>query len=262
MKNITLRERLKTYYFIFIGFIPSLFLIFFSLNFIMKITGSVKHKYLEIYKSIFRDIRLKKLNILEIGIGGHDLEYYKGGSLLMWKHYFLFSNIFGLDIINKNYNNFPRIKSFKGSQVDEFALNNVLVKMVKVDIIIDDGSHFLEHILFSFKYLFKHLSDGGIYIIEDIRMPYLKSVTDTSLEKITEPIQFFNTLIHRINSSNFGEIIDDYYINNINNVVCNDSQIIIYKGKRNSRKVVNKFTSDKMDDGYIKIFEKLNDKQK
>ena len=34
-------------------------------------------------------------------------------------------------------------------------------------------------------------------------MPYLKYVPDISLEKISDPGLFFNTLIHRVNSSNF-----------------------------------------------------------
>ncbi len=262
MSNISFREKLKNYYFIVIGFIPSIFFVFLSLDFIMKITRSVKPHYIKTYNLIFKNIRFKKFNIFEIGIGGHDLEYYKGGSLLMWKHYFLFSNIYGLDIIKKNYNIFPRIKSFSGSQTDPSTLKSILDEMKRVDIVIDDGSHLLDHIFFTFKYLFKHLSEGGIYIIEDIKMQYTNSVVDTPLENISDPSLFFNTLIHRINSSKFGEIIDDYYINNIDKIVCNDQQIIIYKGVRNSKKFLNILPPNKTTDGYIKISDKLNDKIK
>ena len=255
---MSLKEKLKNYYFIFVGYIPSLFLVFFSLNLLMKITRSVKHKYINCYKSIFTTLRFKKLNILEIGIGGHDLEYYKGGSLLMWKHFFLFSNVYGLDIIKKNYNLFPRINNFIGSQASESTLSDICNKIKKIDIVIDDGSHYLEHIYFTFKYLFKHLSNNGIYVIEDIKMPYLKYVPDISLEKISDPGLFFNTLIHRVNSSNFGEIHDDYYLNNISNIVCNDTQIIIYKKKRDKKDFYHKFTSEKTKEGFIKIFNKLN----
>lgn len=258
MKYISFREKFKNYYFIFVGFIPSFFLCFFSLNFLMKITGSVKGKYINYYKSVFKDLRFKKLNILEIGIGGHDLEYYKGGSLLMWKHYFLFSNIYGLDIIKKNFNLFPRINNFVGSQVSEMTLNNICNTVKKVDVVIDDGSHYLEHIYFTFKFLFKHLSNNGIYVIEDIKMPYLKSVPDIPLEKISDPCLFFNTLIHRINSSNFGEIHEDYYLNNISNIICNDTQIIIFKKKRDKQDFYNKFPIDKNNEGFIPIYNKIN----
>ena len=88
-------------------------------------------------------------------------------------------------------------------------------------------------------------------------MPYLKYVPDISLEKISDPGLFFNTLIHRVNSSNFGEIHDDYYLNNISNIVCNDTQIIIYK-KRDKKDFYHKFTSEKTKEGFIKIFNKLN----
>ena len=258
MSKISLREKLKNIYFTLIGFIPSIFFIFFSLNLIMKITRSVKPHYIENYNSIFKKIRFNKYNILEIGIGGHDLEHYKGGSLLMWKHYFLFSKIYGLDIIKKNYNIFPRIKSFSGSQTDPSTLNSILSELKRVNIIIDDGSHYLDHIFFTFKYLFNHLSDNGIYIIEDIKMQFVKSVVDTPLDEISDPSLFFNTLIHRINSSKFGEIIDDYYINNIDKIICYDRQIIIYKGERKSKKSINVFPSNKTSEGYIKISEEIN----
>jgi hypothetical protein len=41
-----------------------------------------------------------------------------------------------------------------------------------VDIVLDDGSHHMEHIYTTLKYLFPHLSDGGIYMIEDLHTAY------------------------------------------------------------------------------------------
>lgn len=258
MTNIVFKEKIKNLYFIVIGFIPSIIFIFFSLNFLMKITRSVKSHYIKNYNDLFRGIRFKKKNILEIGIGGHDLEHYKGGSLLMWKHYFLFSNIYGLDIINKNFNFFPRINSFVGSQNSEETLNKILEKMKTVDVIIDDGSHYNQHIFFTFKFLFQHLSNDGIYIIEDIKMPFNDIVSDQPLESILEPELFFNTLIHRVNSSNFGEIPEDYFLNNIKKVICNDSQIVIFKNKRNKKKTSYNFSPEKTREGYIKLSDKIN----
>ena len=258
MAKVVLKEKIKNIYFIIIGFIPSILFVFFSLNFLMKITRSVKSHHIKHYNKLFREIRFKKIRLLEIGIGGHDLEYYKGGSLLMWKHYFLFSKVYGLDIINKDYNLFPRINSFVGSQTSEDTLNNIVEKMKTINVIIDDGSHYNEHILFTFKFLFKHLSNDGIYIIEDIKMPFHDKVSELPLDNISEPELFFNTLIHRINSSNFGEVPEDYFINNISKVICNDSQIIFYKNKREKQKITYKFSPEKTDDGYIKISEKLN----
>jgi len=62
-----------------------------------------------------------------------------------------------------------------GSQVDKNFLGAVIKEMGGVDIVLDDGSHRMEHIPVSLKYLFPHLSDGGIYMIEDLHTAYWKS---------------------------------------------------------------------------------------
>ena len=60
MTNIVFKEKIKNLYFIVIGFIPSIIFIFFSLNFLMKITRSVKSHYIKNYNDLFRGIRFKK----------------------------------------------------------------------------------------------------------------------------------------------------------------------------------------------------------
>jgi hypothetical protein len=41
------------------------------------------------------------------------------------------------------------------------------------DIIVDDGSHYGEHIVTSFKTLYPYLKKGGIYVIEDLHAAQL-----------------------------------------------------------------------------------------
>ena len=41
------------------------------------------------------------------------------------------------------------------------------------DLIVDDGSHYGEHIVTSFKTLYPYLKEGGIYIIEDLHAAQL-----------------------------------------------------------------------------------------
>jgi hypothetical protein len=43
-----------------------------------------------------------------------------------------------------------------------------------VDIVLDDGSHQMKHIPVTLNYLFQHLSQGGIYMIEDLHTAYWK----------------------------------------------------------------------------------------
>ena len=40
--------------------------------------------------------------------------------------------------------------------------------MARFDIVIDDGSHILEHIIKTFTHIFPHVKKGGYYFIEDL----------------------------------------------------------------------------------------------
>lgn len=51
-----------------------------------------------------------------------------------------------------------------GSQADKDFLGAVVKEMGGIDVVLDDGSHQMLHIIKSLSYLFPHLNDGGIYI--------------------------------------------------------------------------------------------------
>ena len=61
------------------------------------------------------------------------------------------------------------IRVDQGSAAD---LDRVCAAEAPFGLIIDDGSHFNRHQLFSFHHLFPHLKDGGIYVIEDVQTSY------------------------------------------------------------------------------------------
>lgn len=118
--------------------------------------------YLVYYWMHFRDIRLDVKSVLEIGV-------QTDRSIRMWEEFFPNAMIYGIDID-------PKCKEFEGGrrkiligdQSDSDFLHNVLSQVSEpFDIIIDDGSHCVTHQLKSFDFLFPHLSDHGIYVIED-----------------------------------------------------------------------------------------------
>ncbi len=123
--------------------------------------------YFEIYEEHLKEFRGKPVNILEIGV-------HKGGSLQTWKEYFgRDANIFGLDI-------FPECKKFEednirifiGDQSDRRFLKDLTTKLPKMDIIIDDGGHMSKQQIVSFEELYPHMSDNGVYIVEDTHTNY------------------------------------------------------------------------------------------
>jgi len=122
--------------------------------------------YLDIYAKYFESIRYQPINFLEIGV-------LDGASLRTFQEYFPNGNIYGLDID-------PRCKAFEGdrikvmigSQADTSVLEQVRAEIGSFDIIIDDGSHVVDHMITSFEHLFDAVTPGGYYIMEDVGCTY------------------------------------------------------------------------------------------
>jgi len=137
-----------------------------------------QHKYTDYYSNWFEPVRKDELKILEIGV-------FEGASARMWAEYFPNSKIYCTDIaigIDK-----------RSVGCSEFIMNNLksdrifphyidqsnredMQKFIDIysgnfDIIIDDGHHFQKHQQISLGFLFPHLKEGGVYIIEDITIP-------------------------------------------------------------------------------------------
>lgn len=130
------------------------------------------HHYTRHYQFHFRLLRATRLNLLEIGIGGYARPHEGGESLRMWKSYFPKGRIYGIDIHDKSPHEEDRIRTFQGSQADRQFLERTVNDIGPLDIIIDDGSHYNEHVIQTFRILFPLLSPEGIYVIEDLQTSY------------------------------------------------------------------------------------------
>jgi hypothetical protein len=139
-------------------------------------SGRVVHKwhhYLPLYDHYFESFRRRErpVRLLEIGVA-------EGGSLQLWRGYFgPKSVISGIDInpacgaFDGEDGNRVRI----GSQADPKFLRDVVGQMGGVDIVIDDGSHENALTRASFDTLFPLLSDGGLYVVEDLHTSYWRN---------------------------------------------------------------------------------------
>ena len=166
-------------------------------------TKSDKFKnYSDLYDVVQELTNKKKVKkVLEIGIGGHNLDYQGGASLLAMSFFFRKAKVYGLDLMNKEFLNSKKIKTFIGSQNDKKFLNNFGKKFGPLDIIIDDGSHFVKHQLTSFNNLYKYLNENGIYVIEDLSGSYKNSSGgDPNLSAQKNIISFFAKTVHSTNS--------------------------------------------------------------
>ncbi len=189
--------------------------------------------YKELYDLLgYLKKRSKPKSILEIGIGGHNKKYSGGYSLVALSHFYHKSKIYGLDINEKSFLDNGKIKTIQGSQSDENLLKKVGIENGPFDIIIDDGSHYVDHQIISFKNLWKHLNDDGYYIIEDLSGSYLSRLRGSpELEKNKNLISFFSDLNHMVNAERLlKKWLDksENYIN-INKIFYFESAILIHK---------------------------------
>lgn len=137
-----------------------------SLHEIGKFHGTDKaefHGYLEFYEKLLKPIRNKGVNVLEIGIDG-------GGSLLMWQDWFTQpqTRIYGVDIVDRPLPKFDnRTTIIIGDASSPNFIYDLTNRTGKLDLIIDDGSHFSKSQKDSLRLLWPHVNSGGIYICED-----------------------------------------------------------------------------------------------
>jgi hypothetical protein len=207
-----------------------------DLNKLGMIYGTDKvghHFYTQHYMAHLRHLKNKRIKLLEIGVGGAENLAYGGHSLRMWKRYFPLANIYGIDIFDKSSLCEKRIQIYQGSQVDEQFLDEITNEIGELDVIIDDGSHFSEHIIKTFKLLFPKLKKGGIYVVEDVQTSYWDHWGGDS-KNINNPetaMNFFKSLTDCLNYKEFTnqEYNPTYYDKNIVSIHFYHNLIFIYK---------------------------------
>lgn len=204
-----------------------------KLAFIWETDKGIVHKYTEVYQQVFSKIRLKKLTILEIGVGGYDNPLAGGQSLRMWKRYFRNSQIYAFDIYNKLALQENRVKILQGSQIDLDFLSDLTQKTPTLDIIIDDGSHINEHVITTFRYLFPKLKSKGIYIVEDTQTSYWQDYggNPSDMNDSNTMMNYFKSLTDSVNSQEFSrnDSLYIYFDNHIESIQFYHNLIIIYK---------------------------------
>lgn len=151
----------------------------------------IHHTYSPEYYEVLNVFKEDFRNIIEIGIGSQQImnsivgeRYNVGASILAWRDFFINANIYGLDILKEVLFEDDRIKCFYTDQSNDVALEYTIYEIRKhkqnenllFDMIIDDGSHNIDHQILSFNTLFKYLNVGGLYIIEDIKLHNVNTI--------------------------------------------------------------------------------------
>jgi hypothetical protein len=113
------------------------------------------------YNDLFMPIRESVTNVLEIGT-------HYGDSLLLWRDYFPNAMIYGVDahIYNQSLSEEERLTLYyTDAYTTEFTRS---LKDDFFDIIIDDGPHTFESMVFFLRHYMSKLKPGGTLVLEDI----------------------------------------------------------------------------------------------
>jgi hypothetical protein len=194
------------------------------------------HWYTPHYERYFREIRFRRLNILEIGVGGYDDPDICGGSLRMWKSYFRNSRIVGIDLYDKSHFSEHRIDIRQCDQTDKNGLIGLSAEYGGFDIIIDDGSHLNEHVIQTFEILFPLLRAGGIYAVEDTQTAYWTSFGG-GIDHPRSSMTYFKNLVDGLNYMEFpiSNYTPSFYDGNIVEIAFVHNLIFIRKGRNDEK---------------------------
>lgn len=120
------------------------------------------HSYLTVYDKIFNRLKNNNNKILEIGV-------YKGDSLNLWAEYFINSEIYGVDcLLNQiNVDLHDNINVIEIPDAYSVEAIKILNNIGRFNVIIDDGSHRVEHQKYVIENYCDLLTENGILIIED-----------------------------------------------------------------------------------------------
>jgi len=148
------------------------------------------HGFSKYYEKHFKNLKGKKINVLEIGV-------WKGASTASFYYYLSKANFYAIDR-NFKFNYYSKRIKFiycdTSSSKDLVKLKEYLQKnkIISFDIIIDDGSHILSNILKNFIFFFNLLKSGGIYVIEDYKHPnYFFYLNDLKKHFYVDKILYF-----------------------------------------------------------------------
>ncbi len=153
-----------------------------------KTDKDTNHSYLETYENHLGRIKSSAKSVLEIGVE-------EGGSLLMWKRYFETAKITGVDIATKAE---QFCKDICVNLIVENAYNVEFVEKLRkhygsFDLIVDDGPHSLESMMFFLSNFSSLLTDDGILIVEDIQsIDWIPNLMEAIPEKFKSKAKFYD----------------------------------------------------------------------
>ena len=168
------------------------------------------YEYFKYYHKHFQPYQGQEITLLEIGV-------QNGGGLFMWRNYFgSKAKIIGVDIEPKS----KVLEKFGfsiriGDQADAAFWKSFTEEFNDIDIIIDDGGHYMDQQIISFQSLFPALNDNGLYLCEDTWTSYWDGLgVKGGIDRPGTFISFVKELVDDIHSTSthvWGKVEDNNF---------------------------------------------------
>ena len=186
--------------------------------------------YFDIYERHFDRFRGENAVLLEIGVS-------EGGSLAMWKEFLgPCSKIIGIDINPAcKAHEAPGIEVFIGSQDDPNVVESILSKYPRIDIVLDDGSHRMRHMISTFDMIYDRIDPRGVYVVEDTHTCYWPEY-DGGLSREGSFMEFVKAKLDDINAVHTrGALPTSAFTRSTDSITIYDSIVVFEKRPQGSR---------------------------
>ena len=186
--------------------------------------------YFDIYERHLDRFRGKSPIMIEIGVMG-------GGSLAMWKDYFgPGCKIIGVDINPEcKAHEGDGIDVFIGSQDDPDLISLIFQKYPRVDIVLDDGSHIMHHMIASFETMYNRVHADGVYIVEDTHTCYWDQYGG-GLRREGSFMEFVKHKLDEINAVHTGQALAvSDFTRSTDCIACYDSIVVFERRRQGAR---------------------------
>jgi hypothetical protein len=157
--------------------------------------------------------------ILEVGVN-------RGGSLLLWCDLWpTVQYVIGLDISEPPEDRLhPKVTIFQGDQTDMVLLNQIGSDYGSFDLVIDDASHLGTASWTTFRTLWPHVADGGVYVVEDWATGYTKTWPDGEDYVDTPPPGHIAGMVGMVK-----RLVDEVHYGNVQRIEFLRGLVFIYK---------------------------------
>lgn len=155
----------------------------------------------------------------------------------MWKEYLgSQSKIIGVDIDPEcKAHDSENIEVFIGSQDDPKIINKIFKKYPRIDIVLDDGSHMMNHMIASFELMYNRLCSSGVYIVEDTHTCYWDEFGG-GVEREGSFMEFVKFKMDEINAFHTREVIPvSDFTRSTDSITCYDSVVVFERRKQGFR---------------------------